>query len=117
MNISDAEFEILQALWQADEPVSAQRVSEILKAKNWKYTTIATLLGRMVEKGSAAVEKHGRVNFYIPSISEKEYKKQQTKNYVTKLYNGSVKNLVASLCETGGMTSEDIEEIKERFNL
>lgn len=117
INISEAELEIMKVLWQAGEPVTAQYVSDTLKNKEWKYSTIATLFGRMVEKGTVTFEKRGRFFYYTPIVSEKEYKTNQTKNFISKLYNGSVKNLVVSLFENKQMSDEDIEEIKKMFNL
>lgn len=116
-SISEAELEIMKVLWNIGEPVTAQQVSESLKNKNWKYSTIATLFGRMVDKGTVSYEKRGRFYYYTPLISEQEYKSEQTKSFIGKLYNGSVKNLVMSLFENRQISDEDIEEIKQKFNL
>ena len=55
-NISEAEQEIMQVLWRAKEPLSAHDVLKQLKNKKWKYSTIATLFGRMVEKETVTYE-------------------------------------------------------------
>ncbi|WP_312048176.1 hypothetical protein [Anaerotignum sp.] len=44
-------------------------------------------------------------------------KQSQTKNLISKLYDGSVKNLAVSLFKAGEMSADDIEEIKKMFNL
>lgn len=116
-NISEAELEIMKVLWKADEPLTAQAVLEKISDRDWKYSTIATLFKRMVEKGSVSYEKKGRFFFYTPLISENDYKKEQTKTFVSRLYDGSVKNLVVSLFENKAVSEEDIEEIKRRFDL
>lgn len=117
VSISEAELEIMKVLWQADEPITAQDVSAALKSKDWKYSTIATLFSRMVDKGAVTYEKRGRFFYYTPLISEQEYKADQTKSFVSRLYNGSVKNLVVSLFENKQISDEDIAEIKKRFEL
>lgn len=117
INISEAELEIMKVLWRSDEPVTAQYVSDTLKNKDWKYSTIATLCGRMVVKGTITYERRGRFYYYTPTITENEYKAFKTKNFISKLYNGSVKNLVVSLFENKQMSDEDIQDIKEMFNL
>lgn len=117
VNISEAELEIMKVLWSSQKPVTAQDVSGILENKAWKYSTIATLFSRLVEKGAVSYEKKGRFFYYTPLISEKEYQQVQTKNFVSKLYNGSVKNLVAALFENQQMSEQDIEELKKRFDL
>ena len=76
--ISDAELALMKVLWEAGEPLSAQQVSESLQEKDWKYSTVATLFSRLVDKNAVSVEKRGRFYYYTPLISEKEYKAEQT---------------------------------------
>ena len=115
--ISDAEFEIISVLWSADEPMTAQDISEREEMKKWKYSTIATLLKRMYEKGAVTYEKRGRYFYYSPLIDEHEYKTEQTKSLVSRLYNGSVKNLVAALFENKQLSDDDVKDIKDMFDL
>ena len=117
INISDAELEVMKVLWKAGQPITAQEVSRELVNKEWKYSTIATLLGRMVEKGTATYEKRSRFFYYTPIVSEQDYKSAQTKQFVSSLFNGSVKNLVVSLFENQEMSEQDISEIKKLFDL
>jgi BlaI family penicillinase repressor len=116
-NISEAELEIMQVLWKSKEPLTAQDVLEQIKNKDWKYSTIATLFGRMVEKGTVTYERRGRFFYYTPVVLEEAYKVCQAKNFISKLYSGSVKNLVASLFENNQMSDKDVEEIKKMFGL
>ena len=115
--ISDAEYEIISVLWSADEPMTAQDISEREEMKKWKYSTIATLLKRMYEKGAVTYEKRGRYFYYSPLIDEQEYKTEQTKSHVSRLYNGSVKNLVAALFENKQLSGDDVKDIKDMFDL
>ena len=115
--ISDAEYEIISVLWSADEPMTAQDISEREEMKKWKYSTIATLLKRMYEKGAVTYEKRGRYFYYSPLIDEQEYKTEQTKSLVSRLYNGSVKNLVAALFENKQLSGDDVKDIKDMFDL
>ena len=115
--ISDAEYEIISVLWSADEPMTAQDISEREEMKKWKYSTIATLLKRMYEKGAVTYEKRGRYFYYSPHIDEQEYKTEQTKSLVSRLYNGSVKNLVAALFENKQLSGDDVKDIKDMFDL
>lgn len=116
-NITEAELEIIKVLWKTNEPMTAQQVSDALKNKKWKYSTIATLFSRMVDKGTVTYEKKGRFFYYIPAVDEKEYKAHETKNFISNLYNGSVRNLVASLVESNQMSEDDIDEIRKLFEL
>ena len=115
--ISEAELEVMQILWEADEPLTVQLVCDRLPSGKWAYKTVGTLLVRMEEKGAVISEKRGRANFYTPVLDREEYTRAKTKDFVSKLYNGSVKELAVSLFKSEDMTEADIAEIRKMFDL
>ncbi|KAF5056864.1 Methicillin resistance regulatory protein MecI [anaerobic digester metagenome] len=115
--ISEAELEIIKVLWKTCKPMTAQELCDSVVNKEWKYTTTSTLLSRLVKKGAIAYKKKGKTYLYYPIIKKDDYKQSQTKNLISKLYDGSVKNLAVSLFKAGEMSADDIEEIKKMFNL
>ena len=115
--ISEAELEVIKILWKAEKPMTAQAVCDTVVNKGWKYTTVSTLLSRLVEKGAVAYDKKGKSYFYYAIIQQEDYKQAQTKSLVSKLYDGSVKKLAVSLFQAGDMSADDIEDIKQMFNL
>ncbi len=116
ISIGESELEIMKALWEATEPITSVEISKAVEDKNWKKTTIATFLTRLVEKGAVSAEKNGKLYYYEPLITAKEYRKAQTKNLIRNLYNGSVKDFAASLFEEQNLTDDDIRELKAMFD-
>ncbi len=112
INISDAELEVMKVLWKAGEAVNGQYVNQALAKHGWKRTTISTFLSRLAEKEAVSVEKRGNQCFYQPLIAAKDYRKTQTKNLITNLYNGSVREFAVSLFEEGGLSDEDLRELR-----
>lgn len=115
--ISGAELEVMQILWKNNRPMRVQEVCDELTEGKWEYRTVATLLIRMKEKGAVECEKHDKVNYYTPLLDKDSYTKSQTKSFIQKLYNGSVKDLAVSLFKSDEMSKDDIEEIRKMFNL
>lgn len=115
LSIGDAELEIMKALWESDEPVNTQYISEAVESKGWKRTTISTFLTRLVEKGAVSSEKRGKLYYYSPLISQKDYRKSQTKSLISSLYNGSVKEFAVSLFEEQALSDEDLKELRAIF--
>ena len=116
INIGEAELEIMKALWKAGEPVNTQYINEAVEEKGWKRTTISTFLTRLVDKGAVLSEKRGKLYYYTPLISQKEYRRSQTKNLIMSLYNGSVKDLAVSLFEDERLSEDDIKELRAIFD-
>lgn len=116
INIGEAELEIMKVLWKAGEPVNTQYINEAVEEKGWKRTTISTFLTRLVDKGAVFSEKCGKLYYYTPLITQKEYRKSQTRNLIMSLYNGSVKDLAVSLFEDEKLSDDDIKELRAIFD-
>ena len=50
-------------------------------------------------------------------VSEEEYASWATGDLITRLYNGSARDLVAALVHSDGLTKEDIEELRGMFRV
>ena len=115
--ISSAELEVMQVLWHSKKSMRIQEVLDSLKDSSWKYNTVGTLLLRLEAKGAVKSSKDGRAIVYTPILDEDEYRDQQTKSFVQKLYNGSVKELAVSLFKSETLSEEDISDIRKMFDL
>ena len=116
ISIGDAELEIMKVIWKAKCPVTSLDIGKEVEDKGWKKTTIATFLARLSEKGAILGEKQGKLYYYPPLISQKEYRKSQIKNLIANLYNGSVRDFAVSFFEEQKLSEEDIEELRAIFD-
>jgi len=115
ISIGDAELEIMKVIWNAKDPITSLYIGKEVEDKGWKKTTIATFLTRLVDKGALSAQKQGKLYYYTPLITEKEYRKSQTKNLIKTLYNGSVRDFAAALFEEQKLSSEEIRELRAIF--
>lgn len=115
INIGDSELEIMKVVWKAKGPVTSLDIGKEVEDKAWKKTTIATFLTRLVEKGALSADKQGKLYYYTPLITEREYRKSQTKNLIKTLYNGSVRDFAVSFFEEQKLSDKDIQELKAIF--
>ena len=112
-SIQDAELAVLQVLWEAGEPLPLAQILTVLHARRgWADSTVKTLLRRLQEKGAVTLEKRG---VYAAAIDQKDYHGAANRSFLDKLYQGSAKNLVASLVQEGRLTREDIAELTALF--
>ncbi len=116
ISIGDAELEIMKVVWDAKEPITSLEIGKEVEEKGWKKTTIATFLTRLTEKGALRAEKRGKLYYYSPKISEKDYRKSQTRNLIQSLYHGSIREFAVALFEEEKWSSEEIQELKAIFD-
>lgn len=115
--ISDSELEVMRVLWSVKQAVTLAEIRKALSANfEWEDSTIKTLLRRLYCKGVLKQEKRD-VYYYTPLVSREEYEEYTTQTLLNKLYQGSAKNLIASLVSSNKLSQEDIKELKDMFKV
>lgn len=114
--LSETEMEVMQIIWECAYPITSGELLNIFteeKGKRWKPQTIATFLARLVEKGVlASTKKQGRTNIYFPLISLEEYRSEEAKSLLETLYEGSIKNFIATLIDGNKLTKNEVTELR-----
>lgn len=110
--ISESEREIMRVLWNAGEPITLAQIRTTLQSStDWEDSTIKTLLHRLYKKGVVEQTKK-TVYHYTPLVSENEYNEYATQLLIDKLYQGSAKNLIASLVSSKRINEQEIAELR-----
>ena len=114
IQISDSELIIMKYIWKQGGKAMYSEIVQGLEDMDlqWKKNTILTFLSRLVEKKILKVEKIGRRNDYIALLTEDEYRSQQTRNFVGKIYDGNVKGLISALVEQEAISSSELDELR-----
>lgn len=111
--VTESEYELMKILWKADQPLTLGEILKALSENKWTRNTVGTMLGRLCEKGVAAYDKRGKANLYYAVLREKDYSMRETKSFLSKLYNGSIGNLVASLYENKEISQDEINDLRK----
>ena len=112
--ISDSELEVMKILWEKGMVTSPQIIEALKQKTKWEKTTIKTLISRLVSKGVIEqVKKEGQLYTYKALITEKEYKKAESENFITKLYKGSVNNMLLNFIEEKQISKDDLKKLLE----
>lgn len=114
--ISDSELEIMKIVWGNPDKVTLfPYIMDELAARGrpCQKNTLFVLLSRLISKGYLSAKKTGRRNEYSPLVSEAEFQTSQTKNFLSKVYEGSVNGLVSNLISADLLTDAEYEELKK----
>lgn len=113
--ITDAELEVMEALWQGEDLTLAQVKERVTARTGWSGDTVKTLLRRLVEKGAAAQERRG-VYHYRPLVRRAELEDYKTRTLIDQLYDGKARDLVAALVERRQLDRSDVAELRDLFD-
>ncbi|MBI3486204.1 BlaI/MecI/CopY family transcriptional regulator [Candidatus Daviesbacteria bacterium] len=87
--LGELESEIMEIVWQYSEPVSVRIVTENLqKKRKIAYTTIMTIMARLVDKGLLKRNQAGKAYSYQPTYSKDKF--------LTRISRQIIKNFISS---------------------
>jgi BlaI family penicillinase repressor len=111
--ISEAELQVMEALWRASEPLTATEVADRIDVgRGWSLATVKTMLSRLAAKGALTHREDGRRFFYSPAIDRDSYVGSESRRFVDRLFGGRLSPLVARLAEEDVLDDEDIAAIE-----
>jgi BlaI family transcriptional regulator, penicillinase repressor len=110
--LGDRELDLMQVLWRMGKATVSQ-VQEVLR--DWghevAYTTIQTMLNRLVTKNYVARDESGRTHLYYALLEEPSAADNAVKRLVERFFGGSVEGLMSQLVEKD-LTAEQLERIQ-----
>ena len=111
--ITDAELDVMEVLWGADQPLTAADIAErIDPTRDWTLATVKTMLSRLAAKGAISYRVEGRRFLYSSAIERESYVGSESRRFVDKLFGGRLSPLVARLAEEDSLDDEDIAAIE-----
>jgi len=111
--ISEAEWEVMEILWQ-DSPRSAQAVvTALLGSQTWKAETIRTMLGRLVKKGALTYQPEGKRYLYRPAVRREDCVQSVSRSFLSRIFGDTVQPLLVQLVKESRLSRAEIEELKQ----
>lgn len=113
ISISDAESEVMKALWAVGEATAEDLIAAVAGPQGWGEATVRTLINRLLTKGALSAEREGRRYRYRPVLTHEQWLAEQSSGVLERLFGGRVAPLVAHFGEQGKLTRRDIEELRK----
>ena len=112
--ITDAEYKVMQVVWLLGTATSAQIIQELEQTEAWSPKTVYTLIGRLVEKGALEISRtQGRTHWYAAAVTREDYRRFASGTLLERLYDNSIKNMVACFIKDRQITKEEIQQLRQ----
>ena len=110
---TEAEWKIMEVLWESAPRTMSEITKALEPATGWTRHTVITLLKRMQEKGTVAVDESGDVKRYSPLLSQEEASSQETKKFLGHVFSGKASLLINHLVDSGEITLKEMDELMD----
>ncbi len=110
--LTEAEWAIIQAVWE-NEPCAAPAVQEELEARRkWHYSTVKTLMDRMVTKGLLTTERIRNLILYRSAITKVQAQKGEIMRAVKRAFNGALTPMMQFLVDENNLSKKQLAELE-----
>ena len=112
MNLSGRQLAIMRVLWDCGEATVAQVQQNLDLERPLAYSTVATVMSRMKQKGLLTHRAEGRVFHYRPTVTEDGIGTSMVGEMVERIFGGSPADLVSHLLESKQVDAGELDRIK-----
>ena len=109
--LTDLELEVMHVVWQLGRGTVRQVYEVILERRQIAYTTVMTMMNILEEKEYLCRSKQGRAYVYEPIHPKGEVISSMVDDFVSRVFDGSARPLVAGLVKGNRLSKRDLEEI------
>jgi BlaI family penicillinase repressor len=108
--LTKAEEEIMQVLWQLDSAFVKDIITKLPKPKP-AYNTVSTIVRILQQKGFVGHEIHGKSHKYHPLITKEGYTKSFMKGFVKRYFSGSYQQMVSFFTKADKLSVNELEQL------
>ena len=110
--LTKSELQIMKYLWKIQKGFLKDIVEQFPEPRP-AYTTISTLVGRMVDKNYIGFEKLGRDKQYHPVLQKNVYFSAQVKDMVSQFFNNSASQFASFFAKDADFSMQELEELQD----
>lgn len=111
--LTEAEWSIIKVVWD-HEPCTAPEAQERLAhEKSWAYSTVRTLMDRMVAKGLLTAEKVRHLTLYRAAVTREEAQRGELSYALKNAFNGALTPMVQCLLEEQKLSEKELDELEK----
>jgi BlaI family penicillinase repressor len=110
--ISDAEWQVMDVLWQRSPLTANDIVDQLARNTAWEPATIKTMLNRLVKKGALRFKAEGKRYLYAPAVTRDACVRTEGRSFLDRVFGGAAGPLIAHFVEDAKLSKDEIAELR-----
>lgn len=110
--LTEGEWAIIHVVWE-NEPCAVPTIQEELETrKNWHYSTVKTLMDRMVTKGLLTTERIRNLILYRSVITRVQAQKGEIMRAVKRAFDGALTPMMQFMLDEHKLSQKQLAELE-----
>jgi BlaI family transcriptional regulator, penicillinase repressor len=112
VELTESEWSVIKAVWET-EPCTAPVIQEkLFEPTGWHYSTVRTLMDRMVVKGMLKAKKAGKLTIYQSAVTRAQAQHGELFYALKHAFNGALTPMVQCLLESTDLNPTELAELE-----
>ena len=112
VELTEAEWTVIKAIWEK-EPCTAPEVQQRLQTKTgWTYSTVRTLMDRMVAKSLLLADKARKLTLYRSAVTREQAQRSELLYALKHAFNGALTPMLQCLLDTGDLSPAELADLE-----
>lgn len=111
--LTEVELELMNIIWSLDKVTIKEVASYLPKNRNLAYTTVATVIKVLEQKGFLICQKDSFAHVFLPLVSKESYENTCIEHMVTHIFDGEPVALLQRLLSTKKLSEDEIHSIED----
>lgn len=111
--LGDLQLRIMKVLWARQEAAVAEVHDDLAGERRLAYTTVATMLRKMEERGLVKHRVEGRSFLYRAALGEAAVSQGMAGHLLERLFEGSLADMVRHLLSTREVSREELSQLEQ----
>ena len=112
IELTEAEWTIIKAVWD-NEPCAAPDIqAKLFRKTGWAYSTVRTLMDRMVGKRLLTAEKIRNFTLYRSAVTRAQAQRGELLYALKHAFNGALTPMVQCILDTGKLSADELAKLE-----
>ncbi len=107
------EFQVMKIVWENGSATVRDVWEKFYPKKRLAYTTVATTMRKLEEKGFLRHQERERTYVYLPLVDQDVVSKGMLTEMIDGLFDGSAAKLITTLVQGEHLTRKELEQIHQ----
>ena len=110
--LTRAEWIVIKAVWDRQPCTAPEVLAKLSKPTGWAYSTVRTLMDRMVAKGILTSEKIRNATLYRAAVTRAQAQRRAVLSALRQAFNGSLTPMVQCLIHSRNVSAQELDELE-----
>ncbi|EPR68661.1 BlaI/MecI/CopY family transcriptional regulator [Cyclobacterium qasimii] len=110
--LTNNEEQVMQIIWELEKALVRDVLNQFPEPKP-PYTTLASVIKQLENKGYLDHKTYGNTHEYFPLINKKAYQHSSFNLLVKNYFEGSAKNVLSFMVKEDKLSEKDIQDLEK----